>query len=64
MKRRDIVKILEEAGFALERDVGDHTIYEKPGIPPIQVPRHREINDNTVRNIVKVTGLKQIVPHI
>lgn len=57
MKRRDLVKKLEQAGYRKERE-GDHTIFEKKGGPPVQVPRHKEINENTARSILKVAGLK------
>lgn len=33
MKRRDLVKLLSQAGFKLERDDGDHSIYKKTGQP-------------------------------
>ena len=57
MKRRDLVKKLEAAGYTVDRD-GDHTIYEKTGSRPVQVPKHREINENTARAILKAAGLK------
>ena len=57
MKRRDLIKKLESAGYKAERD-GNHTIYEKEGNRPVQVPRHREINENTARAILKAAGLK------
>lgn len=57
MKRRDLIKKLEAAGYRLDRD-GDHTIYKKEGCRPVQVPRHREINENTARAILKVAGLR------
>lgn len=57
MKRRDLIKKLETAGYRMERN-GDHTIYEKEGCRPLQVPNHREINDNTAKAILKVAGLK------
>ena len=57
MKRRDLIKKLESAGYKADRN-GDHTIYEKEGKRPVQVPRHREINENTARAILKVADLK------
>lgn len=57
MKRRDLIKKLEAAGYKLDRN-GDHTIYEKEGGRPVQVPRHREINENTARAILKAAGLR------
>lgn len=58
MKRRDLIKKLESAGFRKARDDGDHTIYEKPGYPPASVPRHRELNEYTAQGILKGAGLK------
>lgn len=58
MKRRNLIKKLESAGYRLDRDDGGHTIYEKDGSRPVQVPRHREINENTAKSILKAAGLK------
>ena len=58
MKRRDLVKQLEAAGYKVARDDGDHTIYIKKGSRPVQVPRHRELNEYTARAILKQAGLK------
>ena len=58
MKRRDLIKRLESAGYRVARDDGDHTIYEKAGSRPVQVPRHRELNENTAKSILKAAGLK------
>ena len=57
MKRRDLIKKLEAAGYRLDRD-GDHSIYEKEGCRPVQIPRHREINENTAKAIMRAAGLK------
>lgn len=59
MKRRDLVRMLEIAGYRVVRDDGSHTIYEKPGRRPVQVPRHRELNELTAKAILKTAGLKQ-----
>ena len=58
MKRRDLVKQLTDAGYKIARDDGDHTIFTKSGSRAVQVPRHREINENTARAILKAAGLK------
>lgn len=58
MKRRDLIRQLEATGYRVARDNGDHTIYEKPGCRPVQVPRHREINENTAKAILRAAGLK------
>lgn len=58
MKRRDLIKKLEAAGYKIDRDDGNHTVYEKAGCRPVQVPRHREVNENTAKSILKAAGLK------
>ena len=58
MKRRDLVRRLETAGYKVARDNGNHTIYAKPGCRSVQVPRHREINENPADAILKAAGLK------
>ncbi len=58
MKRRDLIKKLEEAGFRAVRDEGDHTIYYKQGFPLASVPRHRELNELTAKGILKAAGIK------
>ena len=58
MKRRDLIKKLESNGYRLDRDDGNHSIYEKDGCRTVQVPRHREINENTARAILKAVGIK------
>jgi predicted RNA binding protein YcfA (HicA-like mRNA interferase family) len=57
MKRRDLIKKLVAEGYTLDRN-GDHAIYEKKGARPVQVPKHREINENTAAAILKAAGLK------
>lgn len=58
MKRRDLIKLLEANGFQLVRDDGDHSIYKALGKPIVQVPRHRELNENTAKAILKSVKLK------
>lgn len=36
MKRRDLVKLLLKAGYKLERDDGDHTIYKNQAAAPFR----------------------------
>ena len=57
MKRRDLVKKLEAAGYKESRNDGAHAIYEKQGSRSVQVPNHREINDYTAKAILKAAGL-------
>jgi len=56
VKRKDLIKKLEAAGYRLDR-TGDHLIYEKPGSRPVQVPNHREISEYTAKAILKTAGI-------
>ena len=58
MKRRDLIKKLETNGFSKIRDDGSHSIYKAANKRAVQVPKHREINENTARQILKDAGLK------
>ncbi len=58
MKRRDLVKQLEASGYRMVRDDGGHTVYAKPNAQPIAIPRHREINENTAKTILRMAGLR------
>ncbi|WP_363319092.1 type II toxin-antitoxin system HicA family toxin [Desulfosporosinus sp.] len=62
MKRRDLVKKLESAGWYLKRHGDEHDIYKHDNPVEtknsVQVPRHREINEVTAKQILKDAGLK------
>lgn len=54
MKRRDLIKRLEEIGCKLVRHGGKHDWYSNPVTKQSQpVPRHSEINENLARSILK-----------
>ena len=54
MKRRDLIKSLEEVGCALLRHGGKHDIYHNPKTGASQpIPRHREINERLAKKIIK-----------
>ncbi len=58
MKRRDILKKLEEAGMTFQEG-GNHTrVYDREGHFRSAVARHREIDEDIVRKIEKQTGVK------
>lgn len=57
MKRRDLIKKLEDAGFTFKEHGGNHDTYKR-GTDIEQVPRHREINEITAKRILKKWGLK------
>jgi len=56
MKKRDLIKMLKENGYKLDR-TGDHAIYKKEGRRSVQVPNHREINEETAKAILKTAGI-------
>lgn len=58
MKRRDLIKKLEKAGFRLKRHGNEHDIYERSSTESETIPRHREINENTARNILRKWNIK------
>jgi len=54
MKRRELIRILEEIGCVLVRHGGSHDWYTNPQTKQSQpVPRHTEINDNLAKHIIK-----------
>lgn len=52
MKRKDLIKRLEKAGFTLERHGGNHDVYSR-GKDKEVIPRHSEINENLAKTILK-----------
>ena len=56
MKRRELIKRLEKAGFKLLRHGSDHDVYVR-GAEQETVPRHAEINEMTAKAIIKRRGL-------
>ena len=57
LKRRDLIKKLEEAGFVFLEHGGNHDTYVRNGQKE-QIPRHAEINEITAKKILKKWGLK------
>lgn len=56
MKRRDLIKRLEAAGFVFKEPGGNHDTYKR-GTDTEQIPRHKEINEITARNILRKWNL-------
>ena len=57
MKRADILKKLEEAGFTF-KEGGNHTkAYDSSGTYRAPIPRHRDIKELTVKSIERQTGV-------
>lgn len=58
MKRRDLIRHLERAGCAFDRDGANHTIYRNPANGRCApVPRHREVKETTARAICDQLGV-------
>ncbi len=56
MKRRILIKLLEEGGFVFERHGGNHDVYVR-GEEREEIPRHKEINERLAKAILKRRGL-------
>jgi len=56
VKRKDLIKYLEDNGFYLLREGGNHSIYTND-IKTIPVKRHRTIGRITANEICKQAGL-------
>ena len=57
MKRRDLIKLLEENGWWFKRNGGDHDIYTNgKDIEPIS--RQKEIKEDVAKAIIRRRGLK------
>ncbi|MCL2056053.1 MAG: type II toxin-antitoxin system HicA family toxin [Oscillospiraceae bacterium] len=59
MKRRDLVKRLTALGYYSVRNDGSHEIFSN-GKQAIPIPRHREINEITAKEILKRAELTNI----
>lgn len=51
MKRKDLIKKLEAAGFTMVRHGSNHDVYAKGNVKEA-IPRHREINEMLARAIL------------
>lgn len=56
MKRRDLIKKLESAGFEFERHGSNHDVYRRKSDLE-EVPRHNEINEKLAKAILRKWGL-------
>jgi predicted RNA binding protein YcfA (HicA-like mRNA interferase family) len=54
LKRTDLIKKLKKMGCVFIRHGGKHDWYQNPKTKISQpIPRHREINENLVKHILK-----------
>ena len=56
MKRSDLIKALEEQGWYLLRNGGNHDIYTN-GFQKQPIPRHKEVNELLAKKILKRAGI-------
>ncbi|MEM7594394.1 MAG: type II toxin-antitoxin system HicA family toxin [Cyanobacteria bacterium P01_A01_bin.83] len=57
MKRRDLIKQLEQMGCVFIRHGGKHDWYQNPRTRVSQpIPRHREIKKQLAKQIIKMLG--------
>lgn len=58
MKRRELVRHLEQHGCELLREGGNHSIYVNRAAAKVSsVPRHSEVNNDLARKICKDLGV-------
>ena len=57
LKSREIIRLLQQAGFEEHRQRGSHKIFKKENLR-VTVPIHRkDLKKGTIRNIIKQAGL-------
>ena len=57
---RKIVRILEQEGFALARERGDHMIFTRPGIQrPVVVPRYDPLPVFIIKNVLRTARISR-----
>jgi mRNA interferase HicA len=60
MKRRDLIRHLEQHGCLLLREGGNHSVYFNPANRQVTaVPRHREINEFLAKKICRDLGVPE-----
>jgi mRNA interferase HicA len=57
VKRKDLIKLLEQNGWHLDREGANHSIYTKDDKTE-PIPRHKEIDELLAKSIIKRQGLK------
>lgn len=57
MKTKALIKLLEQNGWRFKRHGADHDIYVR-GSERESVPRHREVDEDLARAIIRRRGLQ------
>lgn len=60
MKGKELVRLLKEHGWVLDRISGSHHIMVKEGRRPVPVPVHgnKDLNKSLLHGILKEAGIK------
>ena len=59
MTGKQVVKLLKENGWTVDRVNGSHHVMVKDGFPPLSVPVHgKDLKAGTLHSILKAAGLK------
>jgi len=58
MKRKELIRLLEQNGWILKREGGNHTVYVNGKLKEY-IPRHREVDEGLSKDIIKRYGLKK-----
>lgn len=60
MKRRDLIRHLENCECSLRREGGNHSVYKNLNNNRMTaIPRHREIKENLVKKICDDLGISR-----
>lgn len=57
MKRKDLERLLKKNGWTVHRQGGKHEIWTN-GAEKEPIPRHKEIDENLAKAIIKKLGLQ------
>ena len=57
MKKRELLKLFEQAGWKFLRNGGSHDIYTD-GVNKVAIPRHSEINERLARELIRKWELR------
>ena len=57
MKQKDLIKLLKKNGWWMLREGNSHSIYTN-GRESEAIPRHKELNEQLAKAIIKRRGLK------
>jgi len=57
MKRKELIRLLERNGWTLKREGGNHSVYINGNVRE-SIPRHREVDEDLARDIIRRRQLK------